>query len=395
MNLKPNDVVIVSAKRTAMASMQGAFASLSATQLGSHAINGAIKASGINPDDINEVFMGNVLSAGLGQAPARQASLGAGIAEHVPCTTVSKVCGSGMRSIMLGVDQLLLGNANAIITGGMESMTNAPYFLTKARNGFRLGHGEIKDHMFFDGLEDAYSGHAMGYFAQMTADSQGITRKAMDKFAVDSLQRAQFAINEGCFKNEIVPVSVKTRNGDILIDEDEQPSKSSAIKIPTLKPAFTEQGTITAANSSSISDGAAALVLTTAKYAEENDLRPLALVKGQSCHAQVPSEFTTAPIAAIEKLLHKVEWSTRDVDLWEINEAFAMVTMMAIDKLKLDFSKVNVHGGACALGHPIGASGARIVVTLLHALRTRGQKRGIASLCIGGGEATALAIELL
>ncbi|HSG62011.1 MAG TPA: thiolase family protein [Pseudomonadales bacterium] len=395
LKLNPNDVVIASAKRTPIAAMQGAFSSLTATELGSHAIAAAISESGISMDEIDEVLMGNVLSAGLGQAPARQAALGAGINEHTPCTTVSKVCGSGMRSIMLGVDQLKLGHAKAVVTGGMESMTNAPYFLAKARGGFRLGHGEIKDHMFFDGLEDAYTGKAMGHFAQLTADAQKISRGAMDEYAVRSLQRAQFAINEGYFKEEIQPIQIKTRQGEILIDEDEQPAKASVVKIPTLKPVFSQDGTITAANASSISDGAAALVLTTAQYAHDRGLTPLALVLGHTSHAQHPSEFTTAPIGAIQKLLAKIAWDVSVVDLWEINEAFAMVTMMTMEHFNLDIEKVNVNGGACALGHPIGASGARIVVTLLHALRLRGLKRGVASLCIGGGEGTALAIEIL
>lgn len=395
LKLNPNDVVIASAKRTPIAAMQGAFSSLTATELGSHAIAAAIRESGISMDEIDEVLMGNVLTAGLGQAPARQAALGAGINEHTPCTTVSKVCGSGMRSIMLGVDQLKLGHVKAVVAGGMESMTNAPYFLAKARGGFRLGHGEIKDHMFFDGLEDAYTGKAMGHFAQLTADAQKISRGAMDEYAVRSLQRAQFAINEGYFKEEIQPIQIKTRQGEILIDEDEQPAKASVVKIPTLKPVFSQDGTITAANASSISDGAAALVLTTAQYAHDRGLTPLALVLGHASHAQHPSEFTTAPIGAIQKLLAKIAWDVSEVDLWEINEAFAMVTMMTMEHFNLDIEKVNVNGGACALGHPIGASGARIVVTLLHALRLRGLKRGVASLCIGGGEGTALAIEIL
>jgi len=394
MSLTNNDVVIVAAKRTPMAAMQGSFASLSATQLGSHAIKAALDCVNLNPQDLDEVIMGNVLSAGLGQAPARQAALGAGIPDSVACTTVSKVCGSGMRSVMMAYDQLKLGDVNAVVAGGMESMTNAPYFLAKARGGFRLGHGEIKDHMFYDGLEDAYTGKAMGTFAQATADDRGITRKAMDQYAITSLQRAQFAINEGGFSEEIVPVTVKSRHGECTVSEDEQPGKSSPVKIPTLKSAFSANGSITAANSSSISDGAAVLLLMSAQKAKDNNLKPLAVIKGHSCHAQAPSDFTTAPVGAVKKLLTKLNWKTGDIDLWEINEAFAMVTMMAISDLGLDPEKVNVHGGACALGHPIGASGARIIVTLLHALKQRNLKKGIATLCIGGGEATAVAIEL-
>jgi len=394
MSLTNNDVVIVAAKRTPMAAMQGSFASLSATQLGSHAIKAALDCVNLNPQDLDEVIMGNVLSAGLGQAPARQAALGAGIPDSVACTTVSKVCGSGMRSVMMAYDQLKLGDLNAVVAGGMESMTNAPYFLAKARGGFRLGHGEIKDHMFYDGLEDAYTGKAMGTFAQATADDRGITRKAMDQYAITSLQRAQFAINEGGFSEEIVPVTVKSRHGECTVSEDEQPGKSSPVKIPTLKSAFSANGSITAANSSSISDGAAVLLLMSAQKAKDNNLKPLAVIKGHSCHAQAPSDFTTAPVGAVKKLLTKLNWKTGDIDLWEINEAFAMVTMMAISDLGLDPEKVNVHGGACALGHPIGASGARIIVTLLHALKQRNLKKGIATLCIGGGEATAVAIEL-
>jgi len=394
MSLTNNDVVIVAAKRTPMAAMQGSFASLSATQLGSHAIKAALDCVNLNPQDLDEVIMGNVLSAGLGQAPARQAALGAGIPDSVACTTVSKVCGSGMRSVMMAYDQLKLGDLNAVVAGGMESMTNAPYFLAKARGGFRLGHGEIKDHMFYDGLEDAYTGKAMGTFAQATADDRGITRKAMDQYAITSLQRAQFAINEGGFSEEIVPVTVKSRHGECTVSEDEQPGKSSPVKIPTLKSAFSANGSITAANSSSISDGAAVLLLMSAQKAKDNNLKPLAVIKGHSCHAQAPSDFTTAPVGAVKKLLTKLNWKTGDIDLWEINEAFAMVTMMAISDLGLDPEKVNVHGGACALGHPIGASGARIIVTLLHALKQRNLKKGIATLCIGGGEATAIAIEL-
>lgn len=395
MNLDPFDVVIVAAQRTPMGSLQGSLSSLSATELGSHAIKAALKACNLSGAEIDEVIMGNVLSAGLGQAPARQAALGAKLPESVACTTVSKVCGSGMRSVMMAVDQLRLGQAKAIIAGGMESMSNAPYFLPKARGGYRLGHGQVVDHMFFDGLEDAYTGKAMGSFAQSTADARGITREAMDQYAVKSLQRAQYAINEGAFSQEITSIEITTKHGVNIVDEDEQPSRASAVKIPTLKPAFASDGTITAANSSSISDGAAALLLTTAGYAQSQGLTPLGVVRAHSMHAQAPSEFTTAPIGAINKLLERLNWSTENVDLWEINEAFAMVSMMAIEDLGLDHSKVNINGGACALGHPIGASGARIIVTLLHALRHNGLKRGVAGLCIGGGEATAVGVEVI
>ncbi len=395
MNLDPFDVVIVAAKRTAMGSFQGSLSSLSATQLGSLAIEAALSTSGLSRIDVDEVIMGNVLSAGLGQAPARQAALGAKLPESVACTTVSKVCGSGMRSVMMAVDQLRLRQAQAIIAGGMESMSNAPYFLPKARWGYRVGHGQVVDHMFYDGLEDAYTGRAMGSFAQATADARGISRQDMDQYAVRSLQKAQYAINERAFSQEIVPVEVTNRHEMTFVDEDEQPSKASAVKIPTLKPAFEMNGTITAANSSSISDGAAALLLTTAQYAQSHNLVPMCVVKAHASHAQAPSEFTTAPIGAINKLLKRLDWTSDSVDLWEINEAFAMVAMMAIEDLGLDTSKVNINGGACALGHPIGASGARIIVTLLHSLHQNGLKRGVASLCIGGGEATALGIEVI
>lgn len=390
-----NNIVIVGAKRTPMAAMQGDFASLAAPELGAAAIKAVIQSSDIDINDVDEVIMGNVLSAGVGQAPARQAAISAGMPNSIPCTTVSKVCGSGMKAVMLATDQLALGQCQAIVAGGMESMTNAPYFLSKARNGFRLGHGEIKDHMFFDGLEDAYTGRAMGSFAQETADAKGITREAMDAYAIKSLKRAQFAINEGAFVSEIVAVEIKSRHGSEIITEDQQPGKGSPVKIPTLKPAFTKNGTITAANSSSISDGAAAILLTTEDYAIAHNCEQLALIKGHSSHAQAPSEFTIAPIGAINKLLNKLNWKVEDVDLWEINEAFAMVTMMAIQELGIAEDKVNIHGGACALGHPIGASGTRIIVTLVHALRLHGLKKGIASLCIGGGEATAIAVEIV
>ncbi len=395
LSLDSNDIVIVSAQRTPMGGFQGAFKDLSATQLGSHAISSAIQQAGISANDIDEVLMGNVLSAGLGQAPARQAALGANIEKSTPCTTISKVCGSGLKAVMMAHDQIKAGSSNIVIAGGMESMTNAPYFLNKARAGFRLGHGEIKDHMFFDGLEDAYTGRAMGSFAQETADNKGITREQMDAFAIESLNRANQAITSKAFDNEICPISLQTRAGEVVINIDEQPGNAKVEKIPTLKPAFAKDGTITPANSSSISDGAAALVIMTAQQANAMNLNPLAKIHGHSGHAQHPSEFTLAPIGSINTLLNKLNWSKDDVDLWEINEAFAMVTMLAMQGLDLDHNKVNVNGGACALGHPIGASGARILVTLIHALKNRGLKKGIASLCIGGGEATSLAVEIL
>ena len=339
--------------------------------------------------------MGNVLSAGLGQAPARQAALGAGLDESTPCTTISKVCGSGMKAVMLAHDQIKAGSCSLAVAGGMESMSNAPYFSPKARAGMRLGHGEIKDHMFYDGLEDAYTGDAMGVFAQATSDEQLITRKEMDSYALRSLSRASQAIEAGFFSEEIEPVEVKSRAGITRVLNDEQPAKARPEKIPELKPAFASGGSITAANCSSISDGAAALVLMSAARAKELGISPLAKIAAHATYAKHPREFTTAPIVSMQKLLEKVGWSSNSVDLFEINEAFAMVAMMAIKELNLDPSKVNVNGGACALGHPIGASGARILVTLLYALKRLGKARGVASLCIGGGEATSIAVEVL
>ncbi|MCY4425562.1 MAG: acetyl-CoA C-acyltransferase [Halieaceae bacterium] len=394
-NLHDSDVVIASAARTPMAGFQGVFSTLSATDLGAASIRAAVSRAGLAAGDVEEVLMGNVLSAGLGQAPARQAALGAGLAEGTPCTTVSKVCGSGMKAVMLAYDQVKAGSCSLAVAGGMESMSNAPYLLSKAREGMRLGHGEIKDHMFLDGLEDAYSGGAMGSFAQGTADEKHIPREAMDAYALESLKRANRAIDAGYFREEIDPVTVKARRGEVRIDDDEQPGKARPEKIPQLKPAFAREGTITAANSSSISDGAAAMVITSAAEARELGLSPLAKISGHANHAKQPGEFTTAPIGSIRKLLMKLGWSTDIVDLYEINEAFAMVTMMAIEELGLDHGKVNVNGGACALGHPIGASGARILVTLLYALKRLRKTRGVASLCIGGGEATSIAVEML
>jgi acetyl-CoA C-acetyltransferase len=390
-------IVIVSAARTPMGGFMGDFASLSAPELGAAAIKAAVERAGLKPNEIDEVIMGCVLPAGLGQAPARQASLGAGIPLSTGCTTVNKVCGSGMKAAMLAHDLILAGSADIVLAGGMESMTNAPYLLPKGRAGFRLGHGEVKDHMFLDGLEDAYSkenkGRLMGTFAEDCAGEYKFSREAQDRFAITSLIRAQNANTDGSFAAEIVPVSVKSGKAERVVDRDEQPFKADLEKIPQLKPAFRKDGTVTPANSSSISDGAAALVLIKRSEAEKRGLKPLAVIIGHSTHSQDPAFFTTAPVGAIKKLLEKTGWPVKDVDLFEINEAFAVVTMAAMHELDLPHDKVNVHGGACALGHPIGASGARIIVTLLAALEKYGLKRGIASLCIGGGEATAIAVE--
>jgi len=398
MSSSPNSdpVVIVGMSRTPMGGFQGDFASVTAAQLGAAAVRGALENSGLAPDDIDEAFMGCVLPAGQGQAPARQAALGAGLPQDVGCTTINKMCGSGMQAAMMAHDAILAGSADIMIAGGMESMTNAPYLLAKMRGGARLGHGEVKDSMFLDGLEDAYDkGKLMGVFAEQTARHYQFTREEQDNYAISSLTRANDAIEKGYFKSEISPVAVTSRKGDVLVDTDEQPGKARADKIPTLRPAFAKDGTVTAANSSSISDGAAALVMMKQSEAERRGLTPIARIVGHSSHAQEPAWFTTAPIGAIEKLYKKTGWTDADVDLYEINEAFAVVAMAAMRDLGLDHDKVNVHGGACALGHPIGASGARILVTLIAALKTHGGKRGIASLCIGGGEATAMAVELL
>ena len=388
-------IVIVSAARTPMGGFQGDFASMSCAQLGSVAIKAAVERAGLKPEQVDEVIMGCVLPAGQGQAPARQASLGAGLPLAAGCTTVNKMCGSGMRAAMYAHDMLLAGSVDVMVAGGMESMTNAPYLLPKARGGFRLGHGEVKDHMFLDGLEDAYDkGRLMGTFAEDCAGSYKFTREAQDAFAIASTTRSKQANTDGSFAWEIAPVTVSGRKGDVVIDKDEQPFKAQLEKIPGLKPAFRKDGTVTAANSSSISDGAAALVMMRASTATKLGLRPVATVVGHSTFAQEPGLFTTAPVGAMKKLLAKNGWTTDSVDLWEINEAFAVVTMAAMHDLKLPHEKVNVHGGACALGHPIGASGARVIVTLIGALRKHGKKRGVASLCIGGGEATAVGIEL-
>ncbi|MDT3293612.1 acetyl-CoA C-acyltransferase [Shewanella sp. SP2S2-6] len=388
------DIVIVAAKRTPMGGFQGNLSSVASPMLAATAIRGLLAETQLAGEHVDEVLMGCVLPAGLGQAPARQATLGAGLPLSVGATTVNKVCGSGMKTVMLAHDLIKAGSAKVVIAGGMESMSQAPYLLDKARSGMRMGHGKVLDHMFLDGLEDAYTGGAMGTFAQKTADEFGITREQMDAFALSSLEKANAAINSGAFKTEITPVTVSDRRGDVTIDTDEQPGNARPEKIPTLRPAFTKDGTITAANSSSISDGAAALMLTSRGEADRLGLTVLATIKGHTTHAQEPSLFTTAPVGAMAKLLANVGWSTDEVDLFEINEAFAMVTMLAVSELGLDIAKVNVNGGACALGHPIGCSGSRLLVTLIHALKARGLKRGVASLCIGGGEATAMAIEV-
>jgi acetyl-CoA C-acetyltransferase len=388
-------IVVVGFARTAMGSMQGAFNDVTAPQLGAQAIKGALEDAGVSPTDVSEVLMGCVLPAGVGQAPARQAAIGAGIPFTTPTATINKVCGSGMKTVMLAHDALVTGAAEVVVAGGMESMTNAPYLLSKARSGFRLGHGEIYDHMFLDGLQDAYEGQLMGCFADNTADKYGFSREEQDNYAVESLRRATAAIENGKFKREITPFTVTSRRGDTVVDTDEQPAKGRPDKIPSLKPAFRKDGTVTAANASSISDGAAALVLMRKSTAEARGLKPMAVIAAQTQHAHEPEWFTTAPVGAMKKVLEKANWSANDVDLFEINEAFAVVTMAAMKELDLPHEKVNVNGGAVALGHPLGASGARILVTLLAALQDRGQKKGVASLCIGGGEATAMAVELL
>jgi len=393
--LSDDSIVIVSAQRTPMGSFQGCFTSVSATELGATAIKGALVSSGLNTNDIDEVIMGCVLPAGVGQAPARQAAIKAGLAPSVGATTINKVCGSGIKAMMYAHDIIKAGSMNTVIAGGMESMSNAPYILDKARAGFRMGHGTITDHMMTDGLEDAYENKAMGCFAQETADQKQLTRSQMDDFAVNSLAKATQAIDSGAFNNELIPFIVKNRRGDTLVDTDEAPSLVNKDKISSLRPAFAKDGTITAANASSISDGAAALVLMKSSTAKQKGLTPLARIVCHASYAQAPKDFTLAPIGAINALLTKSNWQPQDIDLWEINEAFAMVTMLAINELDLDPAKVNVNGGACALGHPLGASGARIVTTLLHALRNRKLSKGVASLCIGGGEAVAIAIEAL
>ncbi|MFI2812616.1 acetyl-CoA C-acyltransferase [Microbulbifer sp. YPW16] len=392
-DVNSDPVVIVGMARTPMGAMQGALSALSAPQLGSAAIRAALADAGISGSDVDEVLMGCVLPAGVGQAPARQAALGAGIPEGTPTSTVNKVCGSGMKTVMMARDALLVGDASVVVAGGMESMSNAPYLLPKARGGMRLGHGKVMDHMFLDGLENAYDGQLMGNFAECTADKYEFTREEQDNFALESLARANAAIEEGAFEREITPVTISSRRGDVEVSVDEGPGSARPDKIPQLKPAFRKDGTVTAANASSISDGAAALVLMRESEAKRRGLKPLAVLRGQTQFAQEPEWFTTAPVGAMQALLEKTGWSTGDVDLFEINEAFAVVTMSAMKELGLPHDKVNVNGGACALGHPLGASGARIIVTLLGALEKRGLNKGVASLCIGGGEATAIAIE--
>lgn len=393
--MQNDDIVIVSAVRTPMGGFQGELAAVSATELGAVAIKAAVTKAGVDASRVNEVLMGCVLPAALGQAPARQAALGAGLPLSAGATTLNKVCGSGLKTVMFAHDLLKSGSADVIVAGGMESMSNAPYVLPQARQGYRMGHAQMLDHMMFDGLEDAYDRKAMGCYAQTTADDYGFSREQMDEFAIRSLQRAQNAIKEGHFDAEVEPVTYSTRKGDVTVSIDEQPGKARIDKIPQLRPAFARDGSVTAANSSSISDGAAALVLMRASDAQAQGLTALAKIVSHSTFARKPAEFTIAPVGAMEDALQKAGWSKDDVDLWEINEAFAMVTMLAIQEMQLDDSKVNVHGGACALGHPIGASGARVLVTLLHALKHQGKQRGMASLCIGGGEAVALAVEML
>ncbi|EDM48292.1 thiolase family protein [Marinobacter algicola] len=393
--MSSNDVVIAGSARTPMGGMMGDLSSVRSPDLGAISIKAAIERSGLQPADIQEVIMGCVLPGGLGQAPARQASRASGIPDSSGCTTVNKMCGSGMQAVIIAHDQIKAGTNNIMIAGGMENMSQAPYLLPKARAGYRMGHGQLMDSMFLDGLEDAYEGGLMGVFAQRTADKYDISREAMDNFAIASLERSLSAIKNGGFSDEITPVTVSGRGGDTVVDTDEQPGKAKPEKIPQLKPAFAKDGSVTAANASSISDGASAMVLATREEAEKRGLTPQARIVAHATHARLPAEFTLAPIGAIEKVLKKAGWSRDDVDLFEINEAFAVVTLAAINELGLDADKVNVHGGACALGHPIGSSGSRIMVTLINALKQRGLKRGVASLCIGGGEGTAVAIELL
>ncbi len=388
-------IVIVDAVRTAMGGFQGSLSSCSAPDLGAVAIKEVVARAGLSANDIDEVIMGCVLPAGLKQGPARQAMRQAGLPDSTGATTINKICGSGMKAVMQAADAIKAGSAEIVVAGGMESMSNAPYLMDKARAGFRMGHGKVIDHMFQEGLEDAETGLSMGILAQEMADKKGYTREQQDAYAIGSLNKAVTAVQQGFFKDEIVPVTVSSRKGDVVVEQDEQPLNAKADKIPTLRPAFKKDGTITAANASSISDGASALVITSSEIAAQRNLKPLANILAYASHSQHPSEFTIAPVGAIEKVLKKTGWDAQEVDLWEINEAFAMVTMLAIDGFKLDPAKVNINGGACALGHPLGSSGSRIIVTLIHALKRTGGKKGIASLCIGGGEATAIAVELI
>jgi len=393
--MSSNPIVIVAARRTPIGGFQGVLSGATAPDLGAAAISGAIADSGIDAADVDQVLMGCVLPAGLGQAPARQAAVSAGIPVGTACTTVNKMCGSGMMTIMLGHDLLKAGTASVVVAGGLESMTNAPYLLPKARRGYRMGHQEVIDHMFYDGLQDPWEGQMMGHYAQNTADKYGFSREDQDAYAIESVTRAQTAVANGTFADEISPVTMKSRKGEITVESDETPGAVSIEKIPTLRAAFRKDGTVTAATSSSISDGAAATVLMTASEAERRGLEPLARLVGHSSFAHEPAWFTTAPVSAIRNLHEQLGWSPDNVDLYEINEAFAVVTMAALHDVGLDHSKVNVNGGACALGHPIGATGARITTTLLYALKARNLKRGVASLCIGGGEAVAIGVELI
>jgi acetyl-CoA C-acetyltransferase len=393
--MSPSDVVIVSAKRTPIGAFLGALSPLSAVQLGSAAIKAALEAASVGANEVEEVIMGCVLPANLGQAPARQAALGAGVPVAAPATTVNKMCGSGLKAVMMAADQIRAGGANIVLAGGLESMSNAPYLLPKARTGYRMGHGEIIDHMIKDGLQSPFDGKSMGCFADATASRYEFSRSQQDAFAAESVRRATQALQAGEFDVEVTPVSVKGRKGETVIARDETPGACDVSKIPTMKPAFSKEGTVTAASSSSISDGAAALVLMSAQKAAERGLKPLARILAYASHAQEPEWFTTAPVGAIRKVLTQLNWKPHDADLYEINEAFAVVTMAAMRDIDIDHARVNVNGGACALGHPIGATGARILTTLVHTLRRRGGRRGIAALCIGGGEAVALAVEML
>ena len=389
------DIVIVAGSRTAMGSFQGALSSLSAPELGAAVIQDTLKRANLAAQDIDEIILGCVLPAGLKQAPARQAMRLAGVPDHVGATTINKICGSGMKAVMQAANEICSGNAEIVLAGGMESMSNAPYLLPNARSSYRMGHGDVIDHMFQEGLEDAETGLSMGVLAQKMADKKGYTREQQDEFAIRSLTRAQTAIQNGFLQAEIAPVTVSSRKGDVVVAQDENPFNANIDKIPNLRPAFAKDGTITAANSSSISDGASAMLVMSAEHAADRGLTPLAHIRATATNSQHPSEFTIAPVAAIEKVLKKAGWSVEDVDLWEINEAFAMVTMAAIDAFHLDPEKVNVNGGACALGHPLGSSGSRIILTLIYALKRLGKSKGIAALCIGGGEATAIAVEIV
>ena len=393
--MSSDPIVVVAARRTPIGGFQGVLSGATAPDLGAAAINGAIADSGVDAADVDQVLMGCVLPAGVGQAPARQAALSAGIPVGTACTTVNKMCGSAMMTIMLGHDLIKAESATVVVAGGLESMTNAPYLLPKARRGYRMGHQEVIDHMFYDGLQDPWEGQMMGHYAENTAEKYGFSREEQDNFAIESVTRAQAAVADGTFADEISPVTIKTHKGEVTIESDETPGAVSIDKIPTLRAAFKKDGTVTAATSSSISDGAAATILMTASEAERRGLEPLARLLGHSSFAQEPAWFTTAPVSAIKKLHESLGWNPDDVDLYEINEAFAVVTMAAMHDLGLDHSKVNVNGGACALGHPIGATGARITTTLLHALKARNMKRGVASLCIGGGEAVAIGVEII